>query len=283
MRKVVDTNMLQDDDLSAYLAASRKNCVVVPELVELEIMAAGRENVIKSTSILAEFPNQVIVAKPADRLAALRGRRKGAKKRFSDVKRTSTFRRWLRNSRPNLVAGCPAEIAHFERMSKHAQARLEEIKQGSETYAADLEEAAKQFTEEELRRIRNKEPFTDEMVGKILDRVFHFANGFFEALGKPVPPWEDLMHSYIFRFSIAATMHALRWIAVGGAKKAGRNRIRNDIVDASIAAQALSFDGLLSKDAMAQEIYGNSSYLLKNFLAFTPPKSRSPDRFKQRR
>ncbi len=276
MRKVVDTNMLQDDDLRAYLAVSRRNRVVVPELVELEIMAAGRDNVIKSTSILAEFPNQVIVAKPADRLAALRGRRKGTKKRFSDGKRTRTLRRWLRDSRPKLVAGRPAEIAHFERMSKHAQARLEEIKQGSETFAADLEEAAKQFTDEELRRIRNKEPFTDEMVGKRLDRVFHFANGFFEALGKPAPPWEDLMHSYIFRFSIAATMHALRWIAVGGAKKAGRDRIRNDIVDASIAAKSLSFDDLLSKDAMAQEIYGASNYLLKNFLAFKPPKKPQP-------
>lgn len=79
------------------------------------------------------------------------------------------------------------------------------------------------------------------------------------------------MHTYIFRFSICATMHALRWIAVGGAKKVGKDRIRNDIVDASIAAQALSFDSFLSKDAMAQEIYENSRFLLEQFLVFNPP------------
>ena len=67
-------------------------------------------------------------------------------------------------------------------------------------------------------------------------------------------------------------MHALRWIAVGGAKKVGKDRIRNDIIDASIVAQALSFDGLLSKDAMAQEIYDNSAFILKQFLAFVPSK-----------
>jgi hypothetical protein len=74
----------------------------------------------------------------------------------------------------------------------------------------------------------------------------------------------------IFRFSICATMHALRWIAVGGAKKVGKDRIRNDIIDASIAAQALCFDGLLSKDAMAQEIYSNSLFMLNQFLNFVP-------------
>jgi len=271
MRKVVDTNFLQDEDLRAYLAASRKNYVVVPDYVEIEITAAGKDNIVKSTSVLAEFPKQVIVGKQTNTLANLRGRHKGAKKRFSDRKQTRTFRRWMRRGRVKLAAGNPSEQAHFERVSAGAVAHLEEIKRGSDTFAADLEEAAKQFTEEELRRLRNKEPFTDEMIGKLLDRIFHFAAGFYKALGKPLPPWEELMHTYIFRFSICATMHALRWIAVGGAKKVGKDRIRNDIVDASIAAQALSFDGFLSKDAMAQEIYENSRFLLEQFLAFKPP------------
>jgi hypothetical protein len=125
---------------------------------------------------------------------------------------------------------------------------------------------------EELRRLRNKEPFTEEMIGKIHDRIFHFAAGFFATQGIPLPPWEELMHTYIFRFSICATMHALRWIAVGGVKKVGKDRIRNDIIDASIAAQALCFDGFLSKDVMAQEIYSNSLFILNQFLAFDPSK-----------
>lgn len=271
MRKVVDTNFLQDDDLRAYLAASPKNIAIVPDYVEVEITAAGKDNIVKSTSILANFPKQVIVGKQTNALASLRGRGKGTKKRFSDRKQTRAFRRWMRRGRAKLAAGDVSEQAHFERVSVNAAAHLEEIKRGSDSFATDLEEAAKQFTEEELRRIRNKEPFTDEMVGKLLARIFHFVDGFFKALGKPIPSWDELLHTYIFRFSLCATMHALRWIAVGGAKKVGKDRIRNDIVDASIAAQALSFDGFLSKDAMAQEIYENSKFLLEQFLAFKPP------------
>ena len=50
-----------------------------------------------------------------------------------------------------------------------AQARelppnLELVKAEADNFAAGLEEAAKQFTDEELRRVRNKEPFTAEMI-----------------------------------------------------------------------------------------------------------------------
>jgi hypothetical protein len=222
MRKVVDTNLLQDDDLRAFLAASPSNTAIVPDYAELEMVAAGKDNIIKSTSILAEFPKQVLLGKTTDVLATLRGKRKGMKKRFSDG-RTRSFRRWARRGRRKPEAGDPAEEARFSRAQEGAAAHLEEVKRGADGFAADLEEAAKQFTEEELRRLRNKEPFTDEMIGKIHDRIFHFVLGFLKARGMPLPPWEELIHTYIFRFSICATMHALRWIAVGGAKKVGKD------------------------------------------------------------
>jgi len=56
----------------------------------------------------------------------------------------------------------------------------------------------------------------------------------------------------------------------GGAKDARLERIRNDIVDVTFAAYATCFDGLLSKDDMANEIYENADFLLKN--AFHPGK-----------
>lgn len=275
MRKVVDTNFLQDKDLRAYLAASHSHIAIVPDYTELEMVAAGKDNVIKSTSILADYPKQVVLGKQTSVLATMRGRRKGIKKRFSDGKRTTTFRRWAQRGRRKLERGDLVEQARFDRAREGAAEHLEAIKRGADGFAADLEEAAKQFADEELRRLRNKEPFTEEMIGKIHDRIFHFATGFFATQGMPLPPWQELMHTYIFRFSICATMHALRWIAVGGAKKVGKDRIRNDIIDASIVAQALCFDGLLSKDAMAQEIYDNSVFILKQFLAFAPRKHRA--------
>jgi hypothetical protein len=70
MRKVVDTNFLQDEDLRAYLAASPDNIAVVPDYTEVEVVAAGKENhLIKSTSILAAFPTQIVLGKETNVLA----------------------------------------------------------------------------------------------------------------------------------------------------------------------------------------------------------------------
>jgi hypothetical protein len=88
MRKVVDTNFLQDEDLRAYLAASPDNIAVITDYTEEEVLAAGKDNIIKSTGILAAFPRQVVLGKETNALAMLRGKRKGMKKRFSDGKRT---------------------------------------------------------------------------------------------------------------------------------------------------------------------------------------------------
>jgi hypothetical protein len=58
--------------MRAYLAASRKNHVVLPDYAENRVNAAGSDNVVKSTSILADFFKQV-VGKQTNALANLRG------------------------------------------------------------------------------------------------------------------------------------------------------------------------------------------------------------------
>jgi hypothetical protein len=50
-------------------------------------------------------------------------------------------------------------------------------------------------------------------------------------------------------------MHTLHWIAAGGAKDRNLEKFRNDMIDVAIAAYATCFDGLLSDDKLANEIY----------------------------
>ena len=58
-------------------------------------------------------------------------------------------------------------------------------------------------------------------------------------------------------------MHTLHWIAEGGAKDRAPEKFCNDMVDVAIAAYGTCFDGLLTKDKLANEIYNNATYLLK--------------------
>lgn len=59
-------------------------------------------------------------------------------------------------------------------------------------------------------------------------------------------------------------MHALHWIAAGGAKDRKLEKFRNDLVDIAFVAFATCFDGLLTNDKLAKEIYDKAMFLLKN-------------------
>ena len=56
-------------------------------------------------------------------------------------------------------------------------------------------------------------------------------------------------------------------VAVGGAKNVKPERIRNDMVDATLAAYATYFQGFLSDDTKAKEIYDEAKAVLRFILA----------------
>lgn len=74
-----------------------------------------------------------------------------------------------------------------------------------------------------------------------------------------------LPNTFLFRYATAGYIVALRRIKEGGANGASPEKIRNDLVDAMIATYATYFDGFLSEDERANEIYGTTSELLKHF------------------
>jgi hypothetical protein len=88
---------------------------------------------------------------------------------------------------------------------------------------------------------------------------------------KELPPARELAYTFVFRYALAGYMVALRWIADGGAKNVKPEKIRNDIVDATYAAYATYFQGLLSNDAKANDLYDDAKSFLKFFLSVPPP------------
>src|SRR5690348_16348450 len=66
-------------------------------------------------------------------------------------------------------------------------------------------------------------------------------------------------------YAVAGYLVALRWMSVGGAKNVKPEKIRNDIIDCTYAAYATYFQGLLSDDAGANEIYPDAKFLIGLF------------------
>jgi hypothetical protein len=70
---------------------------------------------------------------------------------------------------------------------------------------------------------------------------------------------------------LAGYLVALRRISAGSAKNVNLDKIRNDMVDCTYAACATHFQGFLSFDAKANELYNDAKFLIGLFLAAPPP------------
>jgi hypothetical protein len=137
----------------------------------------------------------------------------------------------------------------------------------------NLEELGKNFSESELKALRKREPISEEMFDKIQSHVLETA-AFLFAIHPSIhelPPARELPYTFIFRYAMAGYLVALRWMSVGGAKNVKPAKIRNDIVDATYAAYATYFQGLLSNDAGANDIYTDAKLLINLFVATPPP------------
>jgi hypothetical protein len=265
-RMIVDKNFLESDELRAYLAESKDNFAVITDYAQLEMLKGNAlVNILKSTEILAQYPKQVLILKPIDVISSLKGKKKGRKKRFTGGRATRAFRKWCKK-RARAKAGDKRLQQQIVDAGKEAAAQLTAMLENAGTFAENIDEAAKRFTREELEILREHKPLPPEIVLKILEGTMDLAKQFFALhpdIGQ-LPSSDELPHTFIFRFSLCAYLHALRWIVAAGAKDARLERIRNDMIDVTFAAYATCFDGLLSKDNMASELYENANFLLKN-------------------
>jgi hypothetical protein len=182
MRKVVDSNYLGTKELRDYLAASPENEAVIADYAEMEMFKAETlEGLLKSTEILAQYPEQALLAKTTDIATNLRGRKKGLKKRLTDKKRTRVFRNWCRR-REQIQGGDPAFEEERKRARAEAIAHLDHMLENLKGLKDDLDaHAAQHYTEDELTILRTRKPLTPALQDKLIDGIMDFALKLFAA------------------------------------------------------------------------------------------------------
>jgi len=146
-------------------------------------------SIFKSMEILAEFPNQARVLKSTRIISQLKGRRCGMTRRMIDKAQTGRFADWLHG-----LARAKAGDIDLQRQlleaGKEADAHLNRMLDGVQTYAKNLQEASKHYTQTELRTLRKHEPITDELFDKITKNILEMAAFLFETHPsiKELPP-----------------------------------------------------------------------------------------------
>jgi hypothetical protein len=79
-----------------------------------------------------------------------------------------------------------------------------------------------------------------------------------------LPRAEELSNTFLYRFALCSCLLSLRWASHGGAETATNEKLRNDLIDLNFVSFATFFDGLLSDDAKAIDIYKAATRYLES-------------------
>src|ERR1700683_1798309 len=225
MRKVVDSNYLRDDALTAYLGRRPNNMVVLSEYTGMEAYTGDTlATLSKSMSVLMLFPKQVIVLKSTRALFRLSGKVKGLQRRMIDKSITADFPSFCKLLKA-AVAGNAASLREILERAQKAEKLLRKVESSIASMTALFPKLARLYSSEERARIRTGRMIHDNCLEAVITHSVKLAAvlyGVDRRFGT-LPPSDSLVDTYPFRFALCAQLLALRWAAFGGIDGASKH------------------------------------------------------------
>ena len=271
-RKVVDTNCLQSEALKAYLSASAHNYAVLTNYAAMEAYKGDTlKSIYSSMEILAQHPQQVIILTGTQDICALNGRAAASLQPLTDEVQTREFPEFCQH----LLAAKGGDLSLQEQLlenGREATARIERMLNDMPTLSSGIDLMAKTYSPEELKILRRREKHTPQMRERLIQNVLLLAAQFFKE-HPSVTEWPrgpQVRNTFIFRYALCGYISILKRIEDGGAGKTKPEKLRNDVIDVNFAAFATYFDGLLTSDKRAGEIYAEAAFLLREVFAMPP-------------
>jgi hypothetical protein len=120
--------------------------------------------------------------------------------------------------------------------------------------------------------LRRREKHTPQMRERLVQNVLLLAGQLFKEHPSAAewPRGLEMRNTFIFRYALCGYVSILRRIEDGGTGNAKPVKLRNDVIDSNFAAFATYFDGLLTADRRAEEIYADAAFLLRDVFAMPP-------------
>jgi hypothetical protein len=268
MRKIVDSNYLNNPALVDYLSASQTNFVVLCDYAAIEAYKAKSpvKSILASMEILADFPKQVIVLKNTVSINKLKLAEAGAQRRMIDDSLTKGFPLYCRQL-SEVRGGSDFYAAqlrdHGLAAAAHADKSLDVAKDIHETVL----ELAKDFTGKQLTQLRSSKLWDEDLASKVREQLLVIVAHAHIAANLDIRKIEfsSLLYSLIFRYAMCCYLMALRWI-INGAPPKNPEKLRNHVFDCGFVAYATFFDGLLTRDEEALVTYSQATLMLKRLI-----------------
>ena len=266
IRKIVDSNYLQSDELENYLSESKQHHVVLSDYVAMDAYKGNTlKSITRSMSILQKYPKQVIILKDTLKVCGLKGKRSRLQQRMIDANQTRSFNEFCKDL-DKATIGNELFREHISKLGEVANSHMDRILSDASKLEPRLLEVEKSFSEEDIQSIRKGQPFTEELCEKFVANILWFSAFLLRDHPKVKnrPKASELRNLLIFRWAICIELLILDWISDGSQSGIKPKNWRNDLVDTVHAAYATFFDGLLTSDKKLMNIYQNSLIVLEN-------------------
>jgi hypothetical protein len=221
--------------------------------------------------ILARYPGQVLILKGTRDICHLPGRAAVSQDPLIDEIQTRGFSEYCQH----LLTAKRGDVSLQRQLLDHgreATAHIAQMLQDMPTLASGIDLVEKTYTASELKTLRRREEHTPQMRDKLVRNVLSLAGELFK--GHPgltaSPGAPDIRNTFIFRYALCAYLSILMRIADGSTRQTKPDRLRNDVIDVKFAAFATYFDGLLTADKWAGEMYEDANVLLREVFAMPP-------------
>jgi hypothetical protein len=264
-RLVIDSSKLQSVELREFLSASSTNMAVLADFAWFEVykqQSAGA--LLAFFSVIGDFAGQLIVLKSGAEIARINPALPIGPEEMT--REDSHLVRQMIDTVRGPQIEDPMVLHQLQERWRSANLTLTDMHEGAIDIIASLPEMSEQmFSESEIRIIRTNRRYTEKMFANIFgaaEQIWEtLADGY--AISWPPMAREHLYDAYLFRYALGIVIYLLWWIRTGSQKVERLDRVRNDLIDLSLAVYGTYFDGFLTGDRRAEWLFQNLSRALE--------------------
>jgi hypothetical protein len=265
MRKVIDSNFLQTDELHRFLDRSKNNHAVLTDYSAIEAYKdQNTTSFYKTMEIVGSYPKQIIVLKGTMNCCGTICDPASFPEALIDWDQTKAFENLL----PQLRAAQNGDQPIQKAIQAHgiaAKQQVERIRADIKKMLQGLKDVSATFTPDQIKTILKDGLFGPSIAEKVIADSITMAGFMLSShpMVKRIPTYEELLYTFIFRQALCAQVLILKWIQGGRQTAISDHKLLNDQIDINFAAFALFFDGLLTNDKKLNAIHDDAKLLLQ--------------------
>jgi hypothetical protein len=262
---VVDSSYLRTVALDTFLAADPSNRALLTEEAVMEAHKGDSLATLNSSlEVVSRHRGQVSILRGSAEVSAAQAIATLSREDLIDTGATATFYEFC-DVLPQALAGddrlASGILEHAASIKAHLAAAQDQSASLAESISLLIEELPPSLVKE----LRANKPVAREHAAPVATHIIALAHEFYRRHPQPPPvprTLAQLRETIIFRKALSSYLLVLDWVAKGGFHGAKPPTFANDLLDMMQVGYATYFDGFLSTDRKASQIYRETLFFL---------------------